>query len=327
MLKLYRNYALTLFMSACLFHACQPHMDQLSGQSATVSAYEHYMRALGLSEKNRYDEALAEIDQALVINNRISVFYSFRGDLLDKLDRIDEALAAYGNVLSLRDNEPFTLEKMGRLYVRKQRYDLALSSVKKAYARNPQKISLLLDMAEFEMLLDNAERAYNFAQQYRQLCHDEADVHGRYYCVLGRFYYGRKDYDKAVKNFETGNGRVALNADDTILLLKSYFQLKRLEEAFRFLMQVEVNLLAAGDVNYFRGLYYFYRNKVTDAKMQMELALQNNCREASLYYYLGKIYLQENEVSRARAMFQRFRELSSDFEAIQSIDPELLIEK
>jgi tetratricopeptide (TPR) repeat protein len=97
-------------------------------------------RASRLARQERYGEALARIDQAILLDPLCAAFHDARGALLALLRREQEALASFARALSLAEGEQeqaLIYFHRDLLYGRRREYDQALLDLKRAGRLDP----------------------------------------------------------------------------------------------------------------------------------------------------------------------------------------------
>ncbi len=97
-------------------------------------------RASRLARQERYGEALARIDQAILLAPHCAAFHDVRGALLALLRREQEALASFARALSLAEGEQeqaLIYFHRSLLYGRRREYDQALLDMKRAERLDP----------------------------------------------------------------------------------------------------------------------------------------------------------------------------------------------
>ena len=88
-----------------------------------------------LAGQERYGEALARFDQAILLDPLCAAFHDGRGALLSLLRREQEALESFASAISLAQGEQeqaLIYFHRGLLYGRRREYDQALLDMKRA---------------------------------------------------------------------------------------------------------------------------------------------------------------------------------------------------
>jgi tetratricopeptide (TPR) repeat protein len=105
-----------------------------------ASAASLARRASRLARQEHYGEALARIDQAILLAPHCAAFHDARGALLALLRREQEALGSFARALSLAQGEQeqaLIYFHRGLLYGRRREYDQALLDIKRAERLDP----------------------------------------------------------------------------------------------------------------------------------------------------------------------------------------------
>ena len=105
-----------------------------------------------LNELRRLDEALASYDRALAIRPDYADALNNRGNVLFELKRLDEALASHDKALALRPDYAAALDNRGNVLLKLKRLDEALASYDKALAIKPNDADALANRAHLALL-------------------------------------------------------------------------------------------------------------------------------------------------------------------------------
>ncbi len=317
---------IVIFLSVLLTMACSQ-VKQTSPISTGQSAYRHYSQALNYLTSDQLPPALDKIERAININPDISTFYQLKGQILSRMNKPEEALQAYAKVLEFRSYNPVVLEQMAYLHAGQGRFLQAAHLMKKVLAQAPEKNILWLKVAEYYLQLDKLGFADNAVQSYRiRLNKENKPPDPEYFRMKGRIAYRRGEYKKAAENLEKCLRSMQLPADDLIILVKSLFLSGQNNRAYDTLTAFGLSVLKECEVYFLRGWYYFTLRNYKDARRQLELALQGNCDDVLIYFYLGKSYLRLNLPEKARQMFDIYRQRSDKPELIKQLDEELHLE-
>ena len=81
-------------------------LDSLSDVivSAPNNAYNYYRRALYFHDEYEYDQAIADIDRAILIDSTVAEYYNEKGNIYFDSEFFDEAFFSYQKAVEL-DNE------------------------------------------------------------------------------------------------------------------------------------------------------------------------------------------------------------------------------
>lgn len=98
------------------------------------------LHARRLSRRERYSDALARLDQAILLDPLCAAFHDERGVLLSLLRREQEALSSFASAIALARGEQeqaLIYFHRGLLYGRRREYDQALLDMKRAERLDP----------------------------------------------------------------------------------------------------------------------------------------------------------------------------------------------
>lgn len=110
----------------------------------------HWLYAMTLSNRGRFDEALAEIETAQAIDPGATMYMEHRGRILYYARRYDEAITQFKQVIDLDDrpNQPY--EGLSRIYEIKGDYAAAYQFFLKKEERSPRKDRLEIYQKAYE---------------------------------------------------------------------------------------------------------------------------------------------------------------------------------
>ena len=91
-----------------------------------VDAESCIERALQLSDSQQWEGALEHLDAALAINPHEASWHAQRGQVLDQLERYQEATQAYRSAVELEPDQPELSTLLGIDLIRTEKYSEAL---------------------------------------------------------------------------------------------------------------------------------------------------------------------------------------------------------
>src|SRR6516165_8702140 len=101
------------------------------------AAYAHNNRGLALQKLKRLDDALASYDKAIALKPDSAEAFTNRGLALQELKRLDDALASYDKAIALKPDYAEAFYNRGLALQKLNRLDDALASYDKAIALKP----------------------------------------------------------------------------------------------------------------------------------------------------------------------------------------------
>lgn len=170
-----------------------------STEPATAKAY--LQRANALQKQKRYEEAVADYDQAIALKPDYAEAWCNRGRALEKLGRFDAALESHDRALAIRPSYVLAHINRGNVLQALKQFDAMLQSYEQAIALDPrQPLAHANRGVALEMLkrLHEAVASYDRAIALRP-GHAQAYINrGNALQKLGRPDAAINDYDQAI---------------------------------------------------------------------------------------------------------------------------------
>ncbi len=210
--------------------------DQLDGDRANLQSGDPVTQAARLIERDKPDEALALLDQALAEKPKNHEFHYGRGVALEALGRTDEALEAWKQAVSIEPGYFAALNGIGAIQLDKKNYAEAVDAFQKALqskadfadahynlglaldglgepqkalqalaeARNlaPEDFDVLLAIADVQLGQGHIDQALAAAQQAVDLAPEEASVrmaHGQLLLKAKKYPAAKTAFEAALK--------------------------------------------------------------------------------------------------------------------------------
>ncbi len=138
-----------------------------------LDAENRIERALQLSDAEQWNEALAELEAAITINPRNPAWHAQRGQILDQLERYDEAVEAYSRACELGDPPTELMTALGIDLIRTEKLEEAIQLYEKLARAHPDyEPAYCHRIAAYTRLNDHesAEQMFYLAQQLTDKC-------------------------------------------------------------------------------------------------------------------------------------------------------------
>ncbi len=235
---------------------------------------ERYKEAEQDLVQGHYEAALEGFEQAVA--NDIYVEEAWRGEgiALLKLNRYEEAIEAFETALAQ--------EKGGKNFQR----------------------DVWLYKAAAEHKGGNLEQALESCRQAESLGAD-----AECYLLMGRLQLELDQYEDAQLSFQN-----AIEKDDSydiyVDVYQSYEQKDMAADGEDYLKQALEQEGKSKEDHYQRGRIYFFMGDNESARKELTLSVDEEYAKAMLF--LGKVYLSENDVENARAMYQKYMGLDEN---------------
>ncbi len=138
-----------------------------------LDAEQRVERAQELSESQRWEEAVGELDVALSINPGNAAWHAQRGILLEELNRSDEAMEAFEHALALEPGDRDVAVALGQGLARLGRYARSLEVFEELVRTHPDfepaychRIHVYTELGQH----DQAEEMFYLAQELDDAC-------------------------------------------------------------------------------------------------------------------------------------------------------------
>jgi tetratricopeptide (TPR) repeat protein len=289
---------------------CAPYsLPQEKTYPVKEAALTFYMQSQDLYQSNQYVQALVLIDSALAINQNFAQFYQLKGDILGKLGQYDSALVAYRTAIGQRSNYTEVYINIAEIYHRQNHFREAIRYLRKALAVDTTLTSLYLKISDNYISLREWEVGLNTLDDYRkqsQLLNQP--VEGEYYYLKGTILFSQKKYALAIQELLQYPPEKSLPREVLALLGRCYYDLSEYESGIRYFNKLVRLDAQGGEWYYYRGIYFFRKNNMEDARNQFEMALNLDSTLYTCHYYLGKIYESNGNDKKAVEELRLYRE-------------------
>jgi tetratricopeptide (TPR) repeat protein len=164
-------------------------------QNPNNEVFDYLNRGNGYLNKEMYDQAIADFNQAIRIDPNNASAYINRGVAYSGKGDYDRAIADYTQAIRLDSNSANAYEKRGWAYANKGDYDRAIADFTQAIRLNPNfgvynnRGLIYADMGDYNRAIAD----------YNQAISLNPDVH--IYYNRGSLYSEKGDYDRAISDF------------------------------------------------------------------------------------------------------------------------------
>jgi tetratricopeptide (TPR) repeat protein len=324
MLK-FNTFRIFLLASLGLLPGCAPYsLPEPKVYSNKEAALTVYMQSQDLYQADEYVQALQLIDSALAINQNFAQFYQLKGDILRKLARYDSALVSYLAAISQRSNYTEVYISIAEIYHQQNHFHESVRYYRKALAVDTTLTPLYLEIVNNYISLQEWEVGLNMLDDYSRLLQSRGQqVNPDYYYLKGKILFNQKYYTQAVQELLQYRPETASHQAVLALLGRSYYNLANYESGIPYFNKLVRMDAKKGEWYYYRGIYYFQKNNLADARNQFDTALSSDSTMYNCHYYLGKIYELQGEVTRAVEEFRLYRESMRSMPSLGSEGDEL----
>jgi tetratricopeptide (TPR) repeat protein len=166
-------------------------------------------RGLAYKQKREYDRALTDFDKALSLNSRYANAYINRGSTWHDKGDLDRAIADYSSGLQYNPKDALAYRNRARAYMRKEDYDNAIADYSSKIRLEPDGESYRTRGDLYEKKKDYENAIADYTEAIRLNPKDVDAYYGR----GNIYYYQKKDYDRAMADYKEGVRLAAAQAD------------------------------------------------------------------------------------------------------------------
>ena len=292
-----------------------------------------------LLAEGRGQEALRVTELLMTVNASLPSTMYLHGMALEETGLLEDATAAYLDLLKTDPSSPPVKERLAIVYLRRQDPKDALGYAEQFLRAQPQSPSAALVYAQALLQTGDFARAETELLALAKFAPSSSDV----FAWLGRLYEAKHDATRARQSYQkaldlqptslmalTGltsvdvsekqpavavariESQLSVHPNDPNLLLLHALalfttqDLPRAEAAYRKVLEVAPdNLEAYGRL----AAIYMAQNRLDDAKTQYEVVLKRQPQSAAAETMLGTILTQQNNAAEARRHFERAIEI------------------
>lgn len=287
----------------------------------TPGAFQYYSESQSLLTQQKYDEALNKINRAIGINPNFARFFYLKGEISLKQEKYQPALNSFEKAIEIRSNYTEALLQIARInenFLKK--YNLAAENYKKLFSLNNSETKYLLFTADNYLKIEETSKCFLALDEYRK----ESILQGKlfdkqYYELQGHLNLKLGKYESALQFAEE---LITLDMNDPgglRIMAKSLFALNEFDRGILFVNRLLKAGNEDGDLYYYRGVYYFKKNNLTDAQAQFLIALNKGTNESAVYKYMAML-IEKTDPERALEYYQNYRRTISSETELQLID-------
>ena len=300
------------------------------------------------AQLKQFDQALKYIDEAIVRNPKVAVFYNSKGNVLLRQHALDSAQEAYQQAIRLKTDYAVAYSNLGNCLYRQGKLIAAEKAYQKALHFEPNLVDahynfgiLLAKLGEHKQAIDHLIRVTqakpNFNAAYHQLAQvylnqgdypnaidcfyqqlerggDQADI----YHDLGQALFQANQIDDAIKALEKALVLGTTETDCNHLLGNAFVASNDLDKALNYyLRQLEIEPIVATYYNI--GVIFMTKQRHKEAIEYFNHAVKLDPDYLPSHLNLGAIYLKINRLEAARKHYQEASTLAPDNAEIQHI--------
>ena len=253
------------------------------------------------------DGAIAEIERALAVNPKAAVLQLLRIRLLSQLDRLDDVLDGYRQLVDQFPEQTVYRRAFAREFINQKNYDEALDQLEKISELEPENNDIKLDIVRVVNSKDGTQAAQ---ERLRQFVDSEPDNHDLRFALVD-LLREQGEMDEAFALIES-----LRQSDDTAVAsrVKNKLALLHLLNGERDKAQLLVDEILEADGNNTDALIKRASFQIDDANFEagiadLRTALNNNPDSVEAMILMSSAFERQGNIDFARA------ELAKAFEA------------
>jgi len=302
---------------------CAPYsLPEKKTYSEKDDPYIYYAQSLEAYESRDYQSALENINNALKLNKNLAQFYQLKGDIHKSLSENEMAIETYKMAIQKRSNFIEVHMSLAELYEKLKNYEEAIRYYKRASGLEPERIEILLNIVDCYIQWNEMVVADHYLNTYKKTATEfKKPVTDRYNVLRGEVLFLLNDYAQSLEFLNN------VSEPDSLTLYlygKNYYALKQFDKGVTYFNKLLNDDKTNGAWYHYRGIYFYEQKDYEDAKGQFLYAVELDSTLFESHYYLGKIYLEENDPNAALDEFKNY--LRYEDEADKSEEVNALIQ-
>lgn len=270
----------------------------------------YYLRALFFYREREYDQALADIERAINIDDSLAEYFYLEGNIYYDDNEFENAFKSYQTTVELDNEHLEAILKLSTLELALENYQLALDMVNKALIVNP-------NYAEGYYLkgfiyLDGGDTVKSISS-FRTAVEVDPD-HYNSYIMLGKLYASEKHeyagdyYDNAL--------RIRPNSIEALYNKAVYLQsIEEFEKAYSLYDQI-IELDSASYFAYYNRGYMMLvsDSSYSGAIKEFEKSLKFYPYYVEAFYNIGLCYENQGNYEKAEEYYRKALEINPQYE-------------
>lgn len=300
--RLMRFLLMALPLISLTFNACSSSSPRNAGENKQQqTAFSFYYLASQQIENGQLEVALSNLDSAIVRRPNYANFYQVKGWVLEQLDSLQNAVAAYEKCLSINGNSPDVQLRLGRLYLRRENYERAAFHLRKSALALPDSHAVLHDLSEAYIRMNRSALALDQLYLYEKKSGPSRAIH---YKWRGMAFYLEDKYREAERDLVKFVSQVTDDAEAWKFLGMSRFALEMFDQSISDLNRAGSLDPADGDIYLYRSRYFVERNKPDIAREQLLIGVERDPQNVDVLFELGKFSFERSEFDTSRKYLQ-----------------------
>ena len=270
----------------------------------------YYQRALFFYQEREYDQALADIERAINIDDSVAEYFYLEGNIYFDDNSYENAYKSYQTVLSLDSEHIEAILKLSSLELALENYQLALDMVNKALIIDP-------NYAEGYYLKGfiylNGGDTVKSISSFRTAVEVDPD-HYNSYIILGNLYASEK-HEYAIDYYDNA---LVIRPNSIEALYNKAIYLQSIEE-FEGAYLIYDQIIELDSAAYFAYYNRGYIMLVSDSSYsgaikEFEKALKYYPYYVEAFYNIGLCYENQGNYDKAEEYYRKALEINPQYE-------------
>jgi tetratricopeptide (TPR) repeat protein len=266
-----------------------------------VPALIYYKRALNFVESLQYEQALSQIDTAIILKPGYAQFYYAQGQILELMKKNQEAIKSYETALIYKSFFPEAWRSLGYLYMSEKQYEKAVQVLTRLVESVPDSLNYEIMLAE-AYLFDNRP---SFALERMKYYERKGGISAEIYRIKGIAYYLMKNYGDAFQNLQL----YIQNNSDSFSAAKylgfTCIEIDELEKGISYLNRALNQKPDDPTIYAYRAKYFIKLGKYDTALDQYILALELDNQNVDILLDFAKFRLTQADTTTAEKLLNQ----------------------
>ncbi|MFQ5413685.1 MAG: tetratricopeptide repeat protein [Phycisphaerae bacterium] len=271
-----------------------------------LEAEQRVERAIQLSEAERWEDALREIEAALAINPNNAMWHAHHGFLLDELERYNDCVDAYRQALALEPASIDVAMALGTALIRLERYAAALEVLEEVARLDPDFEPAYCHRIRVYVALGDHERAEEMF--YRAQALNDACPHC-FFFIAGSLA-ARGENERAIYCWQRVLALEPAYLGVNERIGQAYRSMGRPGEAREYLLAELRDDPGNTDLLFELAELALESGDVVGAGARFTQILELEPDHAAAQYALGKLWLRKGDPAKALSCLEAAREMT-----------------
>ncbi len=295
----YHVFYITLFF--LFIFSCVTKKKTKQENALELPAIFYYKQALNLVESQKYNQALKQLDTAIVLKPEFAQFYYARGQIYELLDKNILAIDSYETALKYKSFFPDAWKSVSLLYMNEKEYDKAVQVLRNLVEVNPDSLNYEIRLADAYLHLNKPLLAFERIKNFENQQGDSREI----FRIKGMAYFLIQNYKDAIQNLEHYVKYKQDNFDAIKYLGFAYIENGNLEKGISLLNRALSLYSDDPEIYLYRAVYFIKQGKHDIALDQFNLALNLDDQNSVVLLENSKFMLMQGDTATAKKLLKR----------------------